>query len=122
MTRLVRDWWEQKKKDLGDIVSVRQLHMLTRDFEGEPELQIFLLIRLAKGEQLVRAIRSSAGRLYFNVEKTPQRLELTLAPQGNNLYSSWSIRFQTAARIEITPGALIIHGRTASTIARRQEL
>ncbi len=121
MTRLVRDWWEQKKKDLGEIVSIRQLHMLTRDFEGEPELQIFLLIRLAKGEQLVRAIRSSAGRLYFNVEKTPQRLELTLAPQGNNLYSSWSIRFQTATRIEITPGALIIHGRTASTIARRQE-
>jgi len=121
MTRLFRGWWEQHKKDLGDIVSVRQLHMLTRDFEGEPELQIFLLVRLAKGEQLVRAIRSSAGRAFFNVEKTPQRLELTLAPQRNNLYSSWSIRFQTATRIEITPGALIIHGRAASTTARWQE-
>ncbi|HEX3526728.1 MAG TPA: serine hydrolase domain-containing protein [Thermoanaerobaculia bacterium] len=121
VTRLFRGWWEQRKKDLGDVVSVRQLQMLTRDFEGEPEVQIFLLVRLARGEQLVRAIRGSAGRLSFNVEKVPQRLELILAPQGNDLYSAWSLRFQTAARIEITPGALIIHGRTASTIARRQE-
>jgi len=122
MARLIRDWWVQhKKEDLGDLISVRPLHMLSRDFEGEPELQIWFLVRCAKGVQLVRAIRSAAGRLFFNVEKVPQRLELTLAPQGNNLYSSWSLRFQAAARIEITSDALTIHGRQANTIARRQE-
>ena len=125
MTRLFRGWWEQQKKDLGDLVSVRPAHMLSRDFEGEPELQVFLLVRFARGEHLVRAIRSSAGRVFFNVEKVPARLELILAPQGNNLYSAWSLRLQTATHIEITPDAIIIHGRrdrTPATVARRQEL
>jgi CubicO group peptidase (beta-lactamase class C family) len=121
MTRAFRSWWEQRKKDPADAVSVRPLHMFSRDFEGEPEQQTFLLVRGAQGEQLVRALRDAAGRLFFNVEKVPQRLELTLAPQGNNVYSSWSLRFQTAIRIEITPASLTIHGRKANTVARRQE-
>ena len=121
MTRAFRSWWEQQKKDPADIISARPLHMFSRDFEGEPEQQTFLLVRYAQGEQLVRALRDAAGRLFFNVEKAPRRLELTLAPQGNNVYSSWSLRFQTATRIEITPAALTIHGRKASTVARRQE-
>lgn len=114
-------WWSQQKKELGNFVSVRPIHTVSREIAGDPELQIFLLVRFARGAQLVRAIRNPAGRLLFNVEKIPQRLELTLAPQGNNTYSAWSLRFQTATRIEITPGALTIHGRTAATVALRQE-
>jgi CubicO group peptidase (beta-lactamase class C family) len=114
-------WWSQQKKELGDFISVRPVHMLGREIEGDQEQQIFLLVRFARGAQLVRAIRNPAGRLLFNVEKIPERLELTLAPQGNGTYTAWSLRFQTATRIDITPGALTIHGRTTAAVARRRE-
>jgi hypothetical protein len=32
-------WWAQQKKELGDFVSVRPVHMLGREIEGDPELQ-----------------------------------------------------------------------------------
>jgi CubicO group peptidase (beta-lactamase class C family) len=121
MKQRTAGWWAQQKKELGDFVSVRPVHMVAREIEGDPELQIFLLVRFARGMQLVRAIRNPAGRFLFNVEKIPERLELTLAPQGKDTYSAWSLRFQTATRIDITPGALTIHGRKTSTVARRQE-
>lgn len=114
-------WWEQQKKALGGFVAVRPVHMLGRVFEGAPELQIFLLVRFERGPQLVRAIRNLAGRYLFNVEKLPERLELALAPQGRGTYSAWMLRFQSATRIDVTPGALTIHGKTAATIARRRE-
>lgn len=114
-------WWAAQRKELGSFVSVRPVHQLWRKFDGAPELQVFLLVRFERGLRLVRALRNAAGRYLFNVENIPERVEMTLAPQGSGMYSAWSLRFQTGARIvfDSAAGKLKILGQRSVTVARR---
>jgi CubicO group peptidase (beta-lactamase class C family) len=117
-------WWEEQKKALGSFVSVRPVHQIGQEWLGEPELQLFLLVRFERGVRLVRGLRDLAGHYAFNVEQIPERLELTLAPAGGgvgSVWSAWSVRFQTGPRVEFAPGILRIIGRRVVTAVRHPE-
>ncbi len=121
MKRRTAAWWDAQGKELGSFVSVRPVHQVWRKSDGAPELQIFLLVRFERGLRLVRTIRNSAGRYLFNVENLPERIEMTLAPQGPDAYSAWSLRLQTGSRLlfDGNAGTLKILGQRSVTIARR---
>jgi hypothetical protein len=118
-------WWEEQRKALGSFVSVRPVHQIGQEWLGEPELQVFLLVRFERGMRLVRGLRDLAGHYVFNVEQIPERLELTLAPAGaggaGSVWSAWSVRFQTGPRLEFAPGILRIIGRGVVTAVRHPE-
>jgi CubicO group peptidase (beta-lactamase class C family) len=114
-------WWEEQRKALGSFVSVRPIHQIGQEWLGEPELQLFLLVRFERGVRLVRGLRDLAGHYAFNVEQIPERLELTLAPAGAGVWSAWSVRFQTGPRLEFAPGILRIIGRRVVTAVRHPE-
>jgi CubicO group peptidase (beta-lactamase class C family) len=121
LKRRTTEWWALQRKELGSFVSVRPVHQLWRTFDGAPELQIFLLLRFERGLRLVRTLRNAAGRYLFNVENIPERIEMTLAPQGPDTYSAWSLRFQTGARLVFDSGGgtLKILGQRSVTVAKR---
>jgi len=121
LKRRTTGWWAQQRKELGSFQSVRPVHQVWRKLDGAPELQIFLLVRFERGLRLVRALRNAAGRYLFNVENIPERIEMTLAPQGPGTYSAWSLRFQTGPRLVFDAGAgtLKILGQRSVTVARR---
>ncbi len=121
LKRRTLEWWALQRKELGSFVSVRPVHQVWRKFDGAPELQIFLLLRFERGLRLVRTLRNTAGRYLFNVENLPERMEMTLAPQGPDTYSAWGIRLQTGSRLVFDSGAgtLKILGQRSVTIAKR---
>lgn len=121
LKRRTTGWWAQQRKELGSLQSVRPVHQVWRKLDGAPELQVFLLLRFERGVRLVRTLRNTAGRYLFNVENIPERIEMTLAPQGPDTYSAWSLRFQTGPRIvfDSTAGTLKILGQRSVTVAKR---
>jgi CubicO group peptidase (beta-lactamase class C family) len=120
-----RPWWAEQKKALGGFLSVRPVHLLWHDYHDIPELQVFLRLDFERGRRIVRALRSAGGRYEFRPEKIPERVELTLVPQGTpqapGTYTAWSFRYQTRPRFVFeTGGGLKILGTRSSMTARRQ--
>jgi CubicO group peptidase (beta-lactamase class C family) len=121
---IIRGWWDQQKKELGNFVAVRPIHQLWWENQDASALQIFLRLDFERGRAVLRALRGPGGRFEFRPEKIPERIELTLAPQSVNTYAAWSFRYQTQPRIVYEPstGILTVRGsRSSITAARRSE-
>jgi len=119
---IIRGWWSQEKKELGDFRAVRPIHQLWWEHADETALQIFLRLDFERGRTILRALRGPGGRYEFRPEKLPERLELTLAPQSINTYAAWNFRYQTQPRIVYEPSdrSLTIRGSRSSIVARRK--
>jgi hypothetical protein len=95
------------------------------EYQGSPEIHNYLVLRFERGEHVFRALRDVDGRLYFDTQRTPERVELTLAPQSPDRFTGWHVRFQTGPRIEFKRDgegrgtALEILGRSGVTRAHR---
>jgi CubicO group peptidase (beta-lactamase class C family) len=123
--RWFETWWSEQEKKLGNFLSVRSVYQMWMEYQGSPEVHNYLLLRFERGERLLRSLRDINGRLYFDAQRTPEHIELTLAPQSPDRFTGWHVRFLSGPRINFIHDAegrvtaLEILGRSGVTRAHR---
>jgi CubicO group peptidase (beta-lactamase class C family) len=131
--RQMSSWWAAAKEHLGNFLGSRTVYQMWFDFAGAPEVQLYELLRFARGAQVVRALRDLDGKLQFSPFRLPERIELTLAApagsQGGDLFSAWNPKLQMGPRLRfhragVAGGAgeaatLEVLGRHVQTVAQR---
>jgi hypothetical protein len=82
--------WQQLHEQLGAYLGAKTVHQMWFKYRGAPEVQLYVLLRFARGGQVIRAVRDIDGHLSFDLVRLPEQIEMTFAPEADGAAASFT--------------------------------